>query len=77
MIVPDTKLIETLKEQNEEYKKLYEEHKKLKEVLAEINKNKYITADEEIEKKKIQKKKLQKKDRMEEIVREYKKRQKS
>lgn len=70
--MPETKIIETLREQHDEYKKLYEEHKKLKEALAEINKNKYITAEEEIEKKKMQKKKLQKKDRMEEIVREFK-----
>jgi uncharacterized protein YdcH (DUF465 family) len=69
----DTEIIEILKDQNEEYKKLYEEHRKLEQALAEIDKNKYITPDEEVERKKIQKQKLLKKDRMAEIVREYKK----
>jgi len=69
----DTEIVETLKEQNEEYKKLYIDHKKLKETLSDINKNKYLTPEEEMEKKKIQKQKLLKKDRMAELVREYRK----
>jgi uncharacterized protein YdcH (DUF465 family) len=69
----DAEIIDILKKQNEEYKKLFEEHKSLKQALAEINKNKYITPEEEMERKKIQKQKLQKKDRMAEILREYKK----
>jgi uncharacterized protein YdcH (DUF465 family) len=73
----ETEIIEALKEQNEEYRKLYEEHKKLKEALAEIDKSKYITAEEGLKRKGIQKQKLQKKDRMAEIVREYKKSRKS
>lgn len=68
----DSEIVEILRVQNEEYRKLYEEHKKLKLTLSEINKSKYISPEEEVERKKIQKQKLMKKDRMAEIVREYK-----
>lgn len=69
----EAEIKEILKKQNEEYRKLYEEHRKLEEALAIIDKNRYITPEEEIERKKIQKQKLIKKDRMAEIVRQYKK----
>lgn len=69
----DTEIEELLKEQNEEYGKLAVEHKKFKEILAELNRKKYLTTEEEMEKKKIQKQKLVKKDRMAEMIREYKK----
>jgi len=68
----DTEIAEVLKEQNEEYRKLYEEHKRLEHILAEMDKNKYLTPEEEIERKKIQKQKLLKKDSMSALVREYK-----
>jgi uncharacterized protein YdcH (DUF465 family) len=42
----ETEIIEALREKNEEYRKLYEEHKKLEEALGEIDKSKYITAEE-------------------------------
>ncbi|MBI5666127.1 MAG: DUF465 domain-containing protein [Nitrospirae bacterium] len=61
-----------LKSENEEYKRLEEEHKKLEQVLDEMLKKRYLTADEEIEKKKIQKQKLHCKDRMAQIIREHK-----
>jgi uncharacterized protein YdcH (DUF465 family) len=69
----DTKIVELLRSQNEEYRKLYEEHKKLEHALKEIDRNKYITPEEEVERKKIQKQKLLKKDRMAEIIRDFKK----
>ena len=69
----DAEIAEILKEQDEEYKKLYVEHKKLEQILADIDKNKYLTPEQEIERKKIQKQKLTKKDSMAELVREYKK----
>lgn len=71
----DDEIAEMLEKQNEEYKKLYGEHKRLKQTLAEIDKNKYLSSQEEVERRKIQKQKLLKKDRMAEIIREY--RQKS
>lgn len=68
----DAEITEILREQNEEFKKLYDEHKRLKQTLVEMYKNKYISPDEEIERKKLQKQKLLKKDRMAEMVRKYK-----
>ena len=64
-------IISTLRNESEEYKKLEEEHKKLEVSLDEMNKKKYLSPDEEIEKKKIQKQKLQFKDRMAHLVRAY------
>ncbi len=67
----DAEISEILKEQNEEYKKLYTEHKGLERILAEINKSRYLTPEQEMERKKIQKQKLRKKDNMAELIRGY------
>ncbi len=64
-------IVSILRNENEEYKKLEEEHKKLELSLDEMNKKRYLTSEEEVEKKKIQKQKLQFKDRMAQIVRAY------
>ncbi len=73
----DSEIAEILKKGNEEYKKLYEEHKELDRILAEMDKNKYLTPEEGLERKKLQKQKLFKKDRMAELIREYKQKVKS
>lgn len=69
----ESEIIELLKKENEEFKKLSEEHRNLDMLLADIDSKRYLTPDEEMERKRIQKQKLQKKDRMAELVREYKK----
>lgn len=69
----DEQIVEVLKRENEEYKKLSLEHKELKTILDELNKKHYLTPEEEFEKKRMQKEKLQKKDRMAELIRDYKK----
>ncbi len=69
----ETEIISILRNKNDEYKKLEEEHKKLEHNLDEIIKKKYLTPDEEVEKKKIQKQKLHHKDRMAQLIREYEK----
>ena len=69
----EQEIAEILLKENEEYKKLGDEHKSLKEALAEIDKKVHLTAEEEVERKRIQKLKLVKKDRMAEIIREYNK----
>ena len=61
-----------LRNENEEYKKLEEDHRKLDQVLDTMHKKKYLTPDEEVEKKKIQKQKLHCKDRMAQILRDSK-----
>lgn len=73
----DAEISEILKGQNEEYKKLYTEHKRLERNLAEINKSRYLTPEQEMERKKIQKQKLRKKDNMAELIRGYKQKVKS
>jgi uncharacterized protein YdcH (DUF465 family) len=62
-----------LDSENAEFKSLEEQHRGLEEKLAEIDSRIYLSADDEMERKKIQKLKLLKKDRMAELIREYKK----
>lgn len=69
----EQEIVELLKKENEEFKKLSEEHRSLDSLLSEIDNKRYLTPEEEYERKKIQKQKLLKKDRMAELVREYKK----
>jgi uncharacterized protein YdcH (DUF465 family) len=71
--VKDEEISELLRKESTEFRKLDEEHRNLKQTLAEIDKKVYLNADEEMERKKIQKLKLSKKDRMAELIREYKK----
>jgi uncharacterized protein YdcH (DUF465 family) len=67
----EEEIIEILKKENEEFRTLYEEHRKLDNILNEMNKKHYLTSEEEIEKKRIQKEKLYKKDKMAEMIRQY------
>ncbi len=69
----DEEIKELLRKESEEFKKLDEEHKNLKSLLAEIDRKVYLSTDEEIERKKLQKLKLSKKDKMAELIREYRK----
>ncbi len=69
----DEQIAEILAKENDEYKKLSEEHRSLDSTLSNMLSKHYLTTDEELEKKRIQKMKLQKKDRMAEIIREYRK----
>ena len=67
----ETEIISILRNENEEYKKLETEHRKLDQSLDEMTKKKYLSTEEVMEKKKIQKQKLQFKDRMAQLVRSY------
>jgi uncharacterized protein YdcH (DUF465 family) len=69
----EQEVIESLRQENEEFRKLAEEHHHLEGLLAEIDKKVYLTPEEEVERKKIQKQKLIKKDRMAELIRDFKK----
>ena len=72
-MLKEQEIAEILARENEEYKKLGEEHNNFEKTLAELDKKVYLTQEEEIERKRIQKLKLSRKDRMAEIVRDYKK----
>ena len=69
----EQEIVERLMKENAEFKKISDEHHKLDEVLAEIDKKVYLTPEEEIERKKLQKQKLLKKDTMAEMIRQFRK----
>lgn len=68
----ETMLIEQLKSTNPEYLRLTEEHRQYEQRLDAFNKLRYLTSEQEVEKKRVQKLKLRGKDRMAEILNEYK-----
>jgi len=68
----EQEIIEKMTQENEEFRKVSEEHHELDKILAEIDKKVYLTPEEEIERKKMQKQKLLKKDIMAEMIRQYK-----
>lgn len=71
MTEKDQNLIERLSEENPKFRKLYEEHILFEKKLHEYDEMTYLSAEEELERKKIQKLKLAGKDEMEDLLREY------
>ena len=69
----EQEIVEKLLKENEEFRKVNEEHHALDGVLAEMDKKVYLTPEEEIERKKLQKQKLLKKDMLAEMIRQFKK----
>lgn len=67
----EMEIMNSLRNENDEFKQLEVKHKELEDSLNELLKKKYLTSEEELVKKKIQKQKLQFKDRMAELVRTY------
>ncbi len=61
-------LLNKLVSENDEFKSLYDAHNELKAQVDELNGRKFLTPEQEIEKKNLQKKKLSTKDRIMEIV---------
>lgn len=59
-----------LVEENNAFRKLYEEHLKYERQLEELDRNRYINPEQEIQRKTIQKLKLNGKDRMSIMVRD-------
>lgn len=68
----EQEIVEKLMQENQEFRKISEEHHALDVQLMEIDKKVYLTPEEEIERKKMQKQKLLKKDLMAEMIREFK-----
>jgi len=67
----DSELLGKIQNENEEFKKLFAEHTLLNQKVDELNKLKFLSGDQEVEKKKHQKEKLKTKDRLEQILSEY------
>lgn len=67
----DPTLLEKIQNENNEFKKLYEKHGQLKHRVEELNHMKFLSPEQEVEKKTIQKQKLKSKDRMTQIIDQY------
>jgi uncharacterized protein YdcH (DUF465 family) len=74
METEENALIEHLKQTNPEFRRLTEEHLQYERQLEEFNNLRYLTSEQELEKKRVQKIKLRGKDRMAEILKEHKSR---
>jgi uncharacterized protein YdcH (DUF465 family) len=61
----DSNLVEKLLEGDEEFKKLYFEHRKLDDIVKGLEEKDSISIDDELEIKKLKKMKLSLKDQME------------
>lgn len=69
----DQELIDRLIPENEELQKLVKEHKEFEGQLEEFNKRLYLSEEQNRERKRIQKLKLAGRDRIEQILRDYRK----
>lgn len=69
----EQEIIERLRQENEEFRRLEQEHRNLDNTLKELEAKKFLTPEDEIEIHKIKKLKLSKKDRMLELIEQYKK----
>lgn len=67
----DTAVIEQVKQDNAEFRGLLEAHQQYEAQLAAYNDLRFMTSEQEIERKRVQKLKLQGKDRMLTILRQY------
>ncbi|NIO09407.1 MAG: DUF465 domain-containing protein [Deltaproteobacteria bacterium] len=67
----EEKIILPLLDKDPELKRFYDEHQELENKLQSYQNRSYLSADEEMEKKRLQKLKLAGKDRMMEIVMKY------
>lgn len=67
----DEALVERAKRENGEFCRLLEEHEQYEVQLASYNDLRFLTSDQELERKRLQKLKLQGKDRMIAILRQY------
>jgi uncharacterized protein len=72
METEESALIEHIKETNPEFRQLMVEHLRYERQLEALNNLRFLTSEQEIEKKQVQKIKLRGKDRMAEILKEYK-----
>ncbi len=70
--VSEEVLISKLRTENPEYQKWEQEHRKLEDSLLTYETYRYLTPEQEVERKRIQKLKLAAKDKMMDIVRRTK-----
>ena len=68
----DEEIIETLKKDNEEFRRLYQEHRELDSMLSELDKKLFLTPEEEFQVHRLKKEKLSKKDKIAELINNFK-----
>lgn len=69
----EQEIIELLRRENEEFRRLEQEHRSLDNTLKELESKRFLSAEEEMEIHRIKKLKLSKKDRMLELIEKYRK----
>lgn len=62
---------DVLKQENEEFARIYEKHRKLDEEVAALEEMRHLTPEEEIREKQLKKDKLRLKDQMAEMITVY------
>jgi uncharacterized protein YdcH (DUF465 family) len=67
----DAALIERVRQENAEFRRLLEEHQKYEAQLASYDEVRFLSSAQEVERKRLQKLKLQGKDRIIAILRQY------
>ncbi len=71
-MIKDEPFVNRLKSENEAFRKWVDLHSELDAKLHEMNRLKYLTSEENLEKKRLQKEKLYAKDRMHVILNRHK-----
>ncbi len=66
----EAEIIEKLLEDDEEFKKIYSEHRELDEVVRNLEEKDFLSEEDEVEIKRLKKIKLSLKDRMEAKIHE-------
>ena len=59
---------EVLKQENEEFARIYEKHRKLDEEVGVLEEQRHLTPEEEVREKKLKKDKLRLKDHMADMI---------
>lgn len=71
MAISESELAENLKKENVEFRKLSAEHDDLKKKIKDLEKNKLLTPEQEIEIARLKKIKLKGKDKIHHMLLEY------
>jgi uncharacterized protein YdcH (DUF465 family) len=64
-----------LKNENEEFARIYRKHRELDEKITELEELRHLTPEEEIQEKTMKKDKLRLKDQMADMIKQYQARQ--
>ncbi|MCG6553538.1 MAG: DUF465 domain-containing protein [Candidatus Magnetominusculus sp. LBB02] len=68
----EAEIIEHLRQQNEAFKQLEEDHRNLDLQIDDFDKKRFLTTEEDLHRKELQKTKLHKKDQIAEMIRNFK-----